>query len=236
MRQLQETASQSVPSLPGSSLSHRRALVLLTGVDPDLPFKLKTIRSLARGEFSLHYLLSDQIQSFSTRLDLALNTSHLLSEAEIPRLLLNIHDYFAFLLPSPQFSFMQKLIALDDSDPFVDIILTALIHNIRVITLTDGFRPSKDNSVAEELLKSINELLAGIKALKVHVSTAEELGSILFKEQTSLVQEKDLITESDVLELNRNGIKELYLATGSIVTPLARDRARELGIDIIYKG
>ncbi len=51
-----------------------------------------------------------------------------------------------------------------------------------------------------------------------------------------LLQEKDLITERDIQELSRKNMKELHITTDTIITPLARDRARELGIQIIVKG
>ncbi|MHA2271509.1 MAG: citrate/2-methylcitrate synthase [Candidatus Hodarchaeales archaeon] len=53
--------------------------------------------------------------------------------------------------------------------------------------------------------------------------------------QSKPTLEKDLITESEIQDLNRNGIKELYLAAGAIITPLARDRAKEFGIKIIFR-
>jgi citrate synthase len=54
-------------------------------------------------------------------------------------------------------------------------------------------------------------------------------------EEEFITQEKDLITEIDVREMGRLNLKKLFLASGAVITPLARDRARKLGIDIITK-
>ena len=45
---------------------------------------------------------------------------------------------------------------------------------------------------------------------------------------------KDLITERDILRLSGSG-KEITISKGTVITPLAKDRARELGINIRMK-
>ncbi|RPI00683.1 MAG: hypothetical protein EHM72_08505 [Calditrichaeota bacterium] len=45
--------------------------------------------------------------------------------------------------------------------------------------------------------------------------------------------EKRLYTESDILELARNGVKQLTIQPKTIMTPAARDVAQAKGIDII---
>lgn len=45
--------------------------------------------------------------------------------------------------------------------------------------------------------------------------------------------EKRLYTEMDMLELGRNGIKQLIVQPRTIITPAARDAAHARGIDII---
>ncbi|MFW9991108.1 MAG: citrate/2-methylcitrate synthase [Candidatus Odinarchaeota archaeon] len=52
----------------------------------------------------------------------------------------------------------------------------------------------------------------------------------------SVTQDKKLVTEADISELARENVKELHLTGGTVITPLARDRAREKGIDIFFKG
>ena len=44
---------------------------------------------------------------------------------------------------------------------------------------------------------------------------------------------KKLITETEVLNLGREGKKEIYIGSDTIVTPLALDRMRSLGINLI---
>jgi hypothetical protein len=49
-------------------------------------------------------------------------------------------------------------------------------------------------------------------------------------------EERTLITESDVQEVYRSGKKEIVCRQGAIVTPLALDRAKELGLAILKSG
>ncbi len=45
---------------------------------------------------------------------------------------------------------------------------------------------------------------------------------------------KKLITESDVLNLFRTGSKVLFVDSGTIITPLAKDKLKELKIELTY--
>jgi hypothetical protein len=44
-----------------------------------------------------------------------------------------------------------------------------------------------------------------------------------------------LLSEWDVLTLHRSGGRALTVARGTIVTPMARDRARDLGVELFVE-
>ena len=50
---------------------------------------------------------------------------------------------------------------------------------------------------------------------------------------TDIVNSKRVLTEKDILEMKRNG-KSIKIGKGTIVTPLARDCARENGIELVF--
>jgi len=52
--------------------------------------------------------------------------------------------------------------------------------------------------------------------------------------KTVLKNKNELIVEKDVEDLYSSGIREIQCVKGCIITPLAKDRARELGISIIF--
>jgi len=46
---------------------------------------------------------------------------------------------------------------------------------------------------------------------------------------------KKLITELDVLKLHRSGVKIIPIGENEILTPLAKDRIKDLGLKIVTK-
>ena len=72
-------------------------------------------------------------------------------------------------------------------------------------------------------------------ALEITNGTVFESKSITpIKDNVDIKETKDLITERYIQSLNKNQNK-LVLKKGTVITPLAKDKARELGIDIEIK-
>ncbi|MEM2900623.1 MAG: hypothetical protein QXT63_07510 [Thermoplasmata archaeon] len=123
-------------------------------------------------------------------------------------------------------SLAEKIGALDDSVAASRVVLRALLAGKRVYALTDDIEPKAN---APKLISSaIDERLRRLRAFDVKVTRIEEFS--LESEKTS--QRKGLITEEDILAV---GSGEIRVAKGCVITPLARDRAAELGIKIVVE-
>lgn len=83
----------------------------------------------------------------------------------------------------------------------------------------------------EDLIKIITrEVITVLMDMKISFD-----GTSLFEDKKIYKAGKELITEKGVEELVSSGFREIQYEKGCIITPLARDRAKELGINIILQ-
>lgn len=83
-----------------------------------------------------------------------------------------------------------------------------------------------------KLTKNILQLIS--KLLNESGNEKREPTSFLTKTQPESTR-KTLITEKDIMKLNKNQ-KILVVEKGTIITPLAKDRARAMGIRLEKRG
>ncbi|MBM3472514.1 MAG: hypothetical protein FJX75_04475 [Armatimonadetes bacterium] len=137
-------------------------------------------------------------------------------------------------------------IGLGLSDSFAStLVLSALWSGKPVVVAKDGVDPdlaARDGSGAGDapraLVRLYEEYLDRLEALGCHVIPAARIGdtaiSLLTGREPSRerpLQSRRVITEEDVRRAARRG--ESIEVTRAIVTPLARDAAQELGVDLI---
>ncbi|OQA18668.1 MAG: hypothetical protein BWY64_01330 [bacterium ADurb.Bin363] len=130
------------------------------------------------------------------------------------------------------------------------IILDALQRGIKVIIGKDEFYPGSslrksaglDKAPApfNDLIKSYMDRLSswGIKFVElVHLFEAVQ-SEFKPKENPKTLQTpsvRQVITKEDILLFSSSGNKVIELSPGSIITPLAKDIAKERGIDLKFK-
>lgn len=122
----------------------------------------------------------------------------------------------------------QRESELIDKDLIKQLVVQELekVQNLPHDDEPSAFKPNNTEISEENLVDAIPQITDIV---------LQRVGEKLSSSERKSSQEKDLITETDIQDLHRNGVKELYLAVGAIITPLARDRARELNIDITMK-
>jgi hypothetical protein len=129
------------------------------------------------------------------------------------------------------FEMADKLIHLKDEDPIANVLIQGLIHKIPVYILTPF--PLADLVSEYKPLSKINQELRDKLSLlaKVGFGVLDEndLKERFLKEQPGT---PDLITESFIENL-RGKTQEIRVPRTAIITPLAREKARDLAIRIV---
>lgn len=134
-------------------------------------------------------------------------------------------DEICFL--SPGLRQIQALLECDDSGYMEGVVIYSLLHGKKTTILLDyeaaNLPLNNFTRKIKDMLKAVSELGICIEVLQMGEDNRKEVQ----------VQHKDLITQKEVEDIHKRGEKEIFRMKGCIVTPLAKDRARELGIKII---
>ena len=131
-------------------------------------------------------------------------------------------------------------VSLGMIDSFVPNVIWAFLYNGKKVYLNFnsvrnylGVKP-QSKEISEIIERNISSVIK-MGALEITNGTVFESKSITpIKDNVDIKETKDLITERYIQSLNKNQNK-LVLKKGTVITPLAKDKARELGIDIEIK-
>ncbi|MCF6459674.1 hypothetical protein [Clostridium sp. Cult3] len=230
--------------------SDNKALVVFTGSNIDLDKKIEELKELESHGMSLSLAFSfmgERILDVENIVN-SLNPFEIYGEEDIFRLEEIASSYSKVIGPNITMNTLSK-VSLGMVDSFVSNILWTYLYRSKGVYLDFASvnnylgRPTENKGISKQIENHINNLkdmgvveieegnyldrIVGIKT-EQDIPSVKEIGN---KNYTS----KQVITERDLVELSPKG-KALILPKGSIVTPLARDKARELGIDIEIEG
>lgn len=135
------------------------------------------------------------------------------------RLIKSLREFKEVILAAPSLKLLSAAAKGDDSEFAAKVFLKAVLDGKKTTVLLD-FRPPKfrRGTLFEKAVSAIEALQdMGVKV--VYLGTKPNEGYAL-------------ITEYEINEAARRGIDRLQCAPGAIITPLARDAAKDKGIAI----
>jgi hypothetical protein len=146
-------------------------------------------------------------------------------------------EYDQLFIPVASFSLVSELVHFFDNRPLAKVIQRALLKGKKVTMLDLGVNPfsktlqdaSWDKGTSFMKSELFNQLkkLQGFGVTIIHFDQVKSH----FQRQTSV--KRLLLAEKEVIKASRNQQKEIFVSKGTIVTPLARDTAKDLGIRVI---
>ena len=146
-----------------------------------------------------------------------------LKSSDFINVLENVEMIFVLGLKISQ---MKTLIEVDDSDVVNHVILGSLMANKKVTMMLNT-----NNEMYRKISNIVNDVMTmGIQV--VNIQETEQLINASSIKSTS--NSNELITENYVKDLYKNGSKVIVLNTKQLVTPLAKDKLRELKIEVKY--
>ncbi|WP_370222500.1 hypothetical protein [Cytobacillus sp.] len=145
-------------------------------------------------------------------------------------------DHFdEIFLPILSFSLITDILSLNEKRPMVRIILKGLLRGKRVTALKAGGDPFsqywklKGMDKGPDLLKrKLNQQLAELKMLGIRLLEFNEPADFAVQPL-----KKTVITDESLRFAHLNKLDQIAVPKGAIITPLARDTAKELKIEII---
>lgn len=142
------------------------------------------------------------------------------------RIMDEFHKYETICCIAPGIKLMESITGFDDTETAAYMIINAILYKKKTVLFVDCLlRSFPENAIYENVNKIINKL----KNLGIAI---EFIGRHDQAEQKCEAEERDLITEKDIIRLWEEGIKEIIIKKGALITPLAIDKANETGIEI----
>ena len=142
----------------------------------------------------------------------------------VSRLLDGLEGFSTVCLYAPGFSEMARLASLQDDDLFTRVLLQRLFAGKEAGICFDH----DPAALSPKLRNRLEEALKPLEALGFSVNCAHGAE----KASSPAAASEKILLEEDILNLHRQGQTSLHMGEGMILTPLAADRARELGIEI----
>ncbi|MDI6783164.1 MAG: flavoprotein [bacterium] len=232
---------ENIPK-PGS----RNILVIFTGSDIGLPAALEQLQKLRQKSYSFTFLLSRAAQKIigTEKITSVTKDCQILTDIPAEKVLSFVQEQVLIIVPTLSRTTAIKLASAITDTLVTDLLYTALVNKKPIIAARNGADPMLSNcprcgtsDMAPAMIQNIHTELDkliqyGIRLISVD-DLADETVSIL-ESIPREIPEKQIITEQDIKSAANAGEKRIRIRKGSIVTPLAKDTAKELGIEIEF--
>jgi hypothetical protein len=135
----------------------------------------------------------------------------------------SLSKYSDIVLATPPIGLLKKIASADDSGFVEQLVMRAILWEKKVSCVLDYMTPKfKRSTVFEVVCDALDALKEmGVEVVSVAAGTQKETDVLA------------LVTEADVLETYKNTGSSIRILPGAVVTPLARDKAKELHISIV---
>lgn len=228
----------------GITNDRKRALVVLNGSDIELDKKIQLIKDIKTAgiEISLAFSFMSEKLLDKEKIIRILSPRNIYGEEDVFQLKEIVMEYDLIIDPNITVNTLSK-VSLGMIDSFISTLIWTFIYKGKSVYV--DFNSVRNYLGEESENKAVNQLIEN------HILSIREMGVIEIDESSYLekisglknnienqfdlnkeMSNKKVITQSDILSLST---KTLTLEKGTIITPLAKDKAREMNISIQVK-
>lgn len=218
----------------GFSNGAGKALVLINGSNTDILRRHDLFQSLKRRGFevSLGFSFMAERLMDSQKLISSVKPARVYREEDISSLKDILREYSIVLAPNISINTLSKVSA-GMIDSFVPNVLWSFLYFGKKVYIdfdsVSSFMGEKTDN--EEIKRQIEEHIKTIKKMgAVELSELDDVSKIK-KDDIKATSTRSLITEKDISNLEKTE-RVLVVNKNTLITPLAWDKARELGIKI----
>jgi len=229
-REVKKRLSGTLPPIDKNDPDHS-IIVVLNRIDPNIPNVMYQLRELQQSGTSITLVVTENIE-ITCREEgfLPIAGTRLINQKDIPRILLDLDPYSTVIFPVIGFSLAKRLTELQDDDPYVQLALSAILSGINVGVITDSLELKGGKIAAPGIKKRSSDIKMKLSGLGIRLLNIENLKTDLTI-RTNIYQGK-IVTEETVNEFHRNNVWDINVPPGIVVTPLAKDKAKETGVRI----
>lgn len=219
----------------GFSKENGKALVVINGSNWDISKQLGFIQDLKKNgyEVSIGFSFMAEKVMDTKKLIEIVKPLRIFREEDLFELKSILEEYSLIVGPNISMNTLSK-VSLGMIDSFIPNLIWSFLYFGKKVYL--DFSSVRDFMGGASKSKEITEIIEG------HIASILSFGAIEMTSDKQIVgtkvneinMSKDLITEKDIIKLHKNqGV--LVINSKTVVTPLAKDKARELGMSIEIK-
>lgn len=221
---LAETAS-------GARTSGRSLLCVINRADPLIGRVLYQLRELEESGVGVTLFMPENVSVICRKEGLMpIGNIECITENEVEKVLLDINMYYLVLFPVMGFSLAERIADLDDDDIFANIAIRALQSGKNVTVVDETISAPRTGIAAPEMAKRAARLHKRISGTGIRVIPLSGIGKDMTTRRDTF--EGKVVTEDTVKEYHGANIWDINVPPMTVVTPLAKDKAKELGIRI----
>lgn len=146
----------------------------------------------------------------------------------------------AVVLPHFPLAMLARTAQLLSDHPAVGAALGGVVQGVPVLASSHDVERIKRhaNRLPAAFLNLFQQNLRAVEGMGIQLLEPEALAAQVAQQKKATLapaRGKDVVTMEDLEAARRAGVKILELAHGTIVTPLARDAAKQMGIEVSFR-
>lgn len=146
----------------------------------------------------------------------------------------------AVVLPHFPLATLARTAQMLGDSPAVGAALAGVVQGIPVLASSHDVERIKrhSNRLPAGFLNLFQQHLRAVEGMGLQLLEPEALAAQVAQQRKAVLapaRGKDVVTMEDLEAARRAGVKVLELAHGTIVTPLARDAAKQMGIEVSFR-
>ena len=235
----------------GGSTGHRKkALVVLNASDVNLNKRIELVKDIkSQGiEISLAFSFMGEKMLDKEKIIRSLSPRNIYGEEDVFRLKEIVKEYDLIIDPNITINTLSK-VSLAMIDSFISTLIWTFIYKGKSVyidfnSVRNYLGEETENKAIKDMIENNIVTIRGMGIIEIdETSYLEKICGLSngtednrnIKTQSYVnkeVSNRRVITQSDILNLDS---KKLILEKGTIISPLAKDKAREMNIDIEIK-
>jgi hypothetical protein len=148
-----------------------------------------------------------------------------------------IESVDALLVPSLSYSFIAKLAMTIDDEPTLQLSIQMQMAGKKLLLAKDGIvrKGAQKLVVPHTIQERVNRYISQLIKDGVNVYKLNEFKKWLNSNSEALNTKKPIVLAKHIEEMAEEGDKELVISKETLISPLGKDMARELGISLKVK-
>jgi len=221
-------ASVSRPSRKGMAGA---VLCILNRADPLIEQAIYGLRELDENGIPVTLLMAEPVMSICRTEGLVpWGNIKLADETKLPMMIMDLDTYSLVIYPAPGFSLAKRIAELDDENPYVQLAVRAVQSGVSVALAEESIGPPRKGIAAPEMKITAESLRKRISGLGIRIIPL----SALYTDVTTRIDrfQGKVVTEETVKDFQKANMWDINVGPRTVITPLARDKAKEIGIRI----